>query len=104
MPEDRILPLFEEPRWQRDELRLQIHLAGAGARREWEKREAKQEQIRPKLEQAAAVIKKGWQWIRNDLSRTGWPRFCNAGRAKCTMSRRGGGPESLQAIDLQALP
>ena len=84
MSDDKLDALFEELKRQRDELQLQIHLAEA--RTEWEKLEAKWAEIRPRLdmaardaantgkdmlevlEQAAEVIKKGYQRIRSDLS------------------------------------
>jgi predicted nuclease with TOPRIM domain len=86
MTDDKLDELFEELKRQRDELRLQIHLARAEARSEWEKLEARWDEIRPRLdmaardaantgkemlevlEQAAEVIRKGYQRIRSDLS------------------------------------
>lgn len=86
MSDDKLEALFEDLKRQRDELQLQIHLAKAEARAEWEKLELEWEKLKPRLdmaardaartgkemrdvlEQAAEVIKKGYQRIRSDLS------------------------------------
>jgi DNA-binding transcriptional MerR regulator len=82
---EKIEALLEDLKQQRDELRLQMHLAKAEAQEEWDKLEDKWEDIRPKLEvvkghtaeasreawgaleQAGEAIKKGYQRIRRDL-------------------------------------
>lgn len=82
---EKIAALFEDLKQQRDELRLQMHLAKAEAKQEWDKLEDKWEDIRPTLERvkdhsteatkeawgalelAGEAIKKGYQRIRRDL-------------------------------------
>lgn len=77
--------LFEDLKRQRDELRVQIHLASAEARDRWEKLEDKWNEIKPKLDQAARdagktgsevlsalalageAIRQGYHRIRQDL-------------------------------------
>lgn len=82
---EKIEGLFEDLKQQRDELRLQMHLAKAEAKEEWDKLEDKWDDIQPKLERvkdhtaeaskeawsalelAGEAIKKGYQRIRRDL-------------------------------------
>lgn len=40
-PQDRVYKLIEDLKRQRDELRLQMHLAGMEARNEWDKMDGK---------------------------------------------------------------
>jgi len=82
---EKIEALLEDLKQQRDELRLQMHLAKAEAQEEWDELEDKWDDIRPKLEKvkdhtteasreawsalelAGESIKKGYQRIRRDL-------------------------------------
>ena len=82
---EKIEELFEDLKQQRDELRVQMHLAKTEAKQEWDKLEDKWDDIRPKLERvkdhtteasketwgalelAGEAIKKGYQRIRRDL-------------------------------------
>jgi len=82
---EKIEALFEDLKQQRDELRLQMHLAKEEAKEEWDELEDKWDDIRPKLEivkdhtteasreawraleLAGESIKKGYQRIRRDL-------------------------------------
>ena len=82
---EKIEALLEDLKQQRDELRLQMHLAKAEAQEEWAELEDKWDDIRPKLEKvkdhtteasreawgalelAGESIKKGYQRIRRDL-------------------------------------
>lgn len=82
---EKLEDLFEDLKQQRDELRVQMHLAKTEAKQEWDKLEDKWEDIRPKLDKikdhttdaskeawsalelAGEAIKKGYQRIRRDL-------------------------------------
>jgi len=82
---DKVETLFEELKQQRDELRLQMHLAKEDAKSEWGKLEDKWDEVKPKLdmakdhtaeasrevwsalELAGDAIKQGYQRIRRDL-------------------------------------
>ncbi len=54
MSKDNLDKLIASLRQQRDELRVQMHLAKADARDEWEKLEKRWEQIEAKLEKAGS--------------------------------------------------
>ena len=82
---EKIEEMFEDLKQQRDELLVQVHLAKAEAKEEWDKLEDKWEDIQPKLDKvkdhtveaskeawsalelAGDAIKKGYQRIRHDL-------------------------------------
>lgn len=55
--QDNLDALIAELRQQRDELKLQMHLAKADARDEWEKLEKKWREVEVKLDKAGAEAK-----------------------------------------------
>lgn len=82
---EKVEELFEDLKQQRDELRLQMHLAKEDAKSEWDKLEDRWDEVKPKLdvakdhtaeaskevwsalELAGEAIKNGYQKIRRDL-------------------------------------
>lgn len=59
MAEEKELDRVDQLKQMRDELRLQMHLAKAEAQEEWEKAEAKWEQLRqeiPKIDEATDEV------------------------------------------------
>lgn len=58
MANEKIEDMFEELKQQRDELRVQIHLANAEAKEQWQKLENKWDEIEPKLDMVGSDISK----------------------------------------------
>ncbi|MFW2403737.1 MAG: hypothetical protein ACN4GT_03145 [Gammaproteobacteria bacterium] len=69
--EQKFASLKEDLRQARDELRVQMHLAKADARDEWEKLEAKWEDFEKKLDKAGDVAEDAAEDVGKALSALG---------------------------------